>query len=149
MTTDRPELRNRMLHSGDQFVMGNEPVQQNTAKSIFARAGEIADPAERAAYVAEACGGDAALKAEVERLLAAADEAGQFMAAPAIVADHTADYLRVTEGPGTVIGPYKLMEQIGEGGFGLVFIAEQHRPVRRKVALKIIKPGMDTRDVIA
>jgi serine/threonine protein kinase len=149
MMTDRPELRNRMLHSGGQFVMGNEPFQQNTAKSIFARAGEIADPAGQAAYVAEACGGDAALKAEVERLLAAADEAGQFMAGPAIAADHTADYLRVTEGPGTVIGPYKLMEQIGEGGFGLVFVAEQHRPVRRKVALKIIKPGMDTRDVIA
>ena len=51
--------------------------------------------------------------------------------------------------PGTVIGPYKLMEQIGEGGFGLVFVAEQQQPVRRKVALKIIKPGMDSRDIIA
>src|SRR5262249_41479714 len=55
----------------------------------------------------------------------------------------------IAEGPGTVIGPYKLMEQIGEGGFGLVFVAEQQHPVRRKVALKIVKPGMDTRDVIA
>ena len=55
----------------------------------------------------------------------------------------------ITERPGTVIGPYKLMEQIGEGGMGLVFVAEQQQPVRRKVALKIIKPGMDTRDVIA
>jgi serine/threonine protein kinase len=55
----------------------------------------------------------------------------------------------VTERPGTVIGPYKLMEQIGEGGMGLVFVAEQVQPVRRKVALKVIKPGMDTRDVIA
>src|SRR5262249_31215336 len=54
-----------------------------------------------------------------------------------------------TEQPGTIIGPYKLMEQIGEGGFGVVFMAEQERPVRRKVALKIIKPGMDTRQVIA
>src|SRR5581483_5544824 len=55
----------------------------------------------------------------------------------------------VAERPGTVIGPYKLLEQIGEGGMGLVFVAEQQRPVRRKVALKIIKPGMDTRAVVA
>src|SRR5262249_43560367 len=55
----------------------------------------------------------------------------------------------VREGPGTVIGPYKLLEQIGEGGMGLVFVAEQHEPVRRQVALKIIKPGMDSKQVIA
>ena len=63
--------------------------------------------------------------------------------------DATEDHEAITERPGTVIGPYKLMEQIGEGGMGLVFVAEQQRPVRRKVALKIIKPGMDTRDVMA
>ena len=51
----------------------------------------------------------------------------------------------MSEAPGTVIGPYKLREQIGEGGMGIVFVAEQETPVRRKVALKIIKPGMDTR----
>jgi serine/threonine protein kinase len=55
----------------------------------------------------------------------------------------------IRERPGTVIGPYKLMEQIGEGGMGLVFVTEQTQPVRRKVALKVIKPGMDTRQVIA
>src|SRR5437588_3323894 len=55
----------------------------------------------------------------------------------------------ITERPGTVIGPYKLLEQIGEGGFGLVFMAEQQQPIRRKVALKVLKPGMDTRQVIA
>src|SRR5207247_4232073 len=55
----------------------------------------------------------------------------------------------IAERPGTVIGPYKLMEQIGEGGMGLVFVAEQQHPVRRKVALKVIKPGMDTRQVVA
>ena len=55
----------------------------------------------------------------------------------------------VQEGPGSVIGPYKLLEQIGEGGFGVVYMAEQQQPVRRKVALKVIKPGMDTRQVIA
>ena len=59
------------------------------------------------------------------------------------------DELPLTERPGTVIGPYKLMEQIGEGGMGLVFVAEQQQPLRRKVALKVIKPGMDTRQVIA
>src|SRR5580704_1127967 len=56
---------------------------------------------------------------------------------------------RVSEQAGALIGPYKLMEQIGEGGFGLVFVAEQQKPVRRRVALKVVKPGMDTRDVIA
>ncbi len=66
-----------------------------------------------------------------------------------LAVDATDDYAPIAERPGTVIGPYKLMEQIGEGGMGLVFVAEQQQPVRRKVALKIIKPGMDTRDVIA
>src|SRR5262249_7981389 len=55
----------------------------------------------------------------------------------------------VREGPGTLIGPYKLLEQIGEGGMGLVFVAEQQQPVRRRVALKVIKPGMDSRQVVA
>src|SRR5262249_56913614 len=55
----------------------------------------------------------------------------------------------VTEGPGACIGSYKLIELIGEGGMGLVFVAEQHEPVRRKVALKLIKPGMNTRQVVA
>ena len=64
-------------------------------------------------------------------------------------AQATEDYEQISERPGTVIGPYKLMEQIGEGGMGLVFVSEQQQPVRRKVALKIIKPGMDSRDVIA
>ena len=130
--------------------MSSGAVDADQVKSIFGKAQEFAAPALRAAYVEEACGGAAALRAEVERLLAAADEAGSFMAGPALATvHHTEAYQPLTEGPGTVIGPYKLMEQIGEGGFGLVFVAEQHRPVRRKVALKIIKPGMDTRDVIA
>src|SRR5207302_1565337 len=59
------------------------------------------------------------------------------------------DVPTLAEGAGTVIGPYKLMEQIGEGGFGVVFMAEQQQPIRRKVALKVLKPGMDTRQVIA
>ena len=63
--------------------------------------------------------------------------------------DPTVDYQPIAERPGAVIGSYKLMEQIGEGGFGLVFVAEQQQPIRRKVALKIIKPGMDSRDIVA
>jgi serine/threonine protein kinase len=61
----------------------------------------------------------------------------------------TIDEPEITERPGTVIGPYKLLEQIGEGGFGVVFMAEQTQPMRRKVALKVLKPGMDTRQVVA
>ena len=69
--------------------------------------------------------------------------------AQASSAEEAAAASAVAEQPGTIIGPYKLLEQIGEGGFGLVFMAEQQQPVRRKVALKILKPGMDTRQVIA
>jgi serine/threonine-protein kinase len=84
----------------------------------------------------------------VHRLLAAHRRADSFLEAPAATVLATVDD-PFTERPGTVIGPYKLMEQIGEGGMGLVFVAEQQKPVRRRVALKVIKPGMDTRQVIA
>ncbi len=102
-------------------------------------------PAERAAYLDGACP-DPALRAEVESLLRAHDATG------GILADRpepTDGYEPIAERPGTVIGPYRLMEQIGEGGFGRVFVAEQTQPVRRRVALKVIKPGMDTREVVA
>jgi serine/threonine protein kinase/Tfp pilus assembly protein PilF len=119
--------------------------------SIFGRALEIESAADRAAYLDEACGRDAGLRAEVEGLLTANGRAGEFMRRPAAVvaARITAVYEPLTEGTGTVIGPYKLVEQIGEGGFGVVFMAEQTQPVRRKVALKVLKPGMDTRQVVA
>ena len=68
---------------------------------------------------------------------------------PAAAAGQTELFEKISEGPGTVIGPYKLLQQIGEGGMGVVFMAEQTEPVQRNVALKIIKPGMDTRQVIA
>jgi WD40 repeat protein/serine/threonine protein kinase len=123
------------------------------ANDIFLRAAEIDAPADRRLFLQQQCSGDADLHAQVESLLAAKGEVGSFLekpAAPALAAHGaTAPYPAVTEGPGTVIGPYKLMEQIGEGGFGLVFVAEQQQPVRRKVALKVIKPGMDTREVVA
>ena len=99
----------------------------------------------------QACGDDAALRAEVEALLRRHDQAGSFLESPGRAASGRHHRLSrpSRSAPGTVIGPYKLLEQIGEGGMGIVFMAEQHQPVRRKVALKIIKPGMDTRQVIA
>jgi serine/threonine protein kinase len=120
------------------------------AKSVFGRAAEIPSPAERAAFLDHACAGHPAVRAEVDTLLKAFGNAGAFMAEPAAPGSETASYhTPITEGEGTAIGPYTLREQIGEGGMGLVFVAEQTHPVRRKVALKVIKPGMDSRQVIA
>ncbi len=121
-------------------------------RTIFIEALDRADPAERAAYVERACDGDADLRHRVERLLEAIDRAGSFMESPAAPAGGgmtLAGFTPLLEGPGTRIGPYKLLEQIGEGGMGVVYMAEQEQPVRRRVALKIIKPGMDSAQVIA
>jgi serine/threonine protein kinase len=89
------------------------------------------------------------LRRKVERLLDAQPKVGGFLAAPAAGPTHTFGPPPALERPGTNIGPYKLLEVIGEGGMGVVYMAEQTHPVRRKVALKIIKPGMDTKQVIA
>jgi serine/threonine protein kinase/Tfp pilus assembly protein PilF len=115
---------------------------------IFDRALDLTDPVERAAYLEEACGQDAGLRARVESLLRSHERAGSFLQGAAIGSAATLG-LPITEKPGTVIGPYKLLQQIGEGGMGVVYMAEQTEPVERRVALKIIKPGMDTRQVIA
>src|SRR5262245_20534006 len=117
-------------------------------RSIFAAALDIADPQERATYLDQACGHDPQVRRHLDELLAAEGKLGSFLDRPPL-SDATRQYEPVTERPGSVIGPYRLMEQIGEGGMGLVFVAEQQEPVRRKVALKVIKPGMDTREVIA
>src|SRR6516164_6965589 len=119
----------------------------NPEQSIFLAALELPTPAERAAYLRGACGADPALLANVQELLAAHEKGDGFLDRPP--SNATVDEQPVTERPGTVIGPYNLKEQIGEGGMGLVFVAEQQEPVRRKVALKIIKPGMDSKQVIA
>jgi serine/threonine protein kinase len=118
-------------------------------RSIFVAALEKGDPAERAAYLDQACAGDAALRQRLERLLLAHQPADSFLEAPAAELAVTAAAPPLTEGPGTHIGAYKLLQQIGEGGMGTVFMAEQTQPVQRRVALKIIKPGMDSRQVIA
>jgi len=102
-------------------------------------------PEERPAYLAKACGGDEALRGRVERLLRDLGRAGNFLAE-----EGKADLApSSSQKPGDCIGRYKLLEKIGEGGCGVVYVAEQQEPVRRRVALKIIKLGMDTRAVVA
>src|SRR6516162_7293151 len=130
------------------------------AEAVFFAALAKVDPAERAAYLNEACGTDADLRRQVDRLLAAHPQVGSFLqegaahpsplasVGPEVSGSATVD-VASTERPGTVVGPYKLLQQIGEGDMGVVWMAEQTRPVQRKVALKVIKPGMDSRQVIA
>jgi serine/threonine protein kinase/tetratricopeptide (TPR) repeat protein len=118
-------------------------------REIFDAALAIADPDERDAFLNQACNGDPGLKEHLRGLLEMEQRLGRFLEAPDSPPTMTIDPPRPAEGPGTIIGPYKLREQIGEGGMGVVYVAEQSQPVRRKVALKIIKPGMDTRQVIA
>src|SRR5438046_4022997 len=119
------------------------------AEEILQAAVEKKTPAERAAYLDGACGPDAELRALVAGLLKAHEEAGSFLEEPLFEPSPTTDQVPKAEIPGTVIGPYKLLQQIGEGGMGTVFMAEQLRPVQRKVALKVIKSGVDGRQVIA
>jgi hypothetical protein len=126
-------------------------VDSSQAKSIFISAVENCPPDQWGKFLDDACGEDAALRMRVELLLKAhqgedslldrGDDAGSAAA--------TLDLPPLAERPGATIGRYKLLEEIGEGGMGVVYMAEQREPVRRKVALKIIKPGMDTREVIA
>jgi serine/threonine protein kinase len=115
------------------------------AKSIFLDALELQDDNERNAFVAARCAGNSNMRQEVDRLLCMHGNLDSFMDSPT-TDRHEQDAL---EKPGTIIGSYKLLEQIGEGGMGVVYVAEQMEPVRRRVALKIIKPGMDTKQVIA
>jgi eukaryotic-like serine/threonine-protein kinase len=122
-------------------------VRQPGEESIFHAARGIADRGSRDAYLDEVCNGDDALRVRVGRLLHALDQEPSFLEEPS--RDATVALPSFLEGPGTVIGPYKLLEQIGEGGMGQVFMAEQTAPVHRRVALKIIKPGMNSRQVIA
>jgi serine/threonine protein kinase/tetratricopeptide (TPR) repeat protein len=114
--------------------------------SIFIEALEREDPAERAAYLDQACGRDPALRRRLERLLQRHQQAESFLESPALVATVSEPIRQL---PGTMIGPYKVLEQIGEGGFGVVFLAEQQQPLHRLVALKVLKPGLDSRQVIA
>src|SRR5262245_4345093 len=126
----------------------------NPAKAIFLEAVERHTPDQWPAFLDRACAGQPELRGQVEALLGAHREVGTAQhrelaegADPSPVA--TIDLLPVTEGPGTVVGPYKLVEPIGEGGMGTVWMAQQTEPVKRLVAVKLIKAGMDSRQVIA
>src|SRR5215510_7164630 len=135
---------------------------QPELRELFSKALECQTAEEQAAFLDQACQGDAELRAQLEDLLQAHREAGSFLQEPS--ADFpsrvgegraggkgglTVDEQPPSERPGTVIGQYKLLEQIGEGGMGTVWMAQQQEPVRRIVALKLIKAGMDSKQVIA
>jgi serine/threonine protein kinase/tetratricopeptide (TPR) repeat protein len=129
------------------------PAEPLSLKELFLAALAV-PPAERADWLSQSCGQDAELRQRVERMLAAHEEPQSLLdrpEPPAHLAEEAATYDAgpESERSGTIIGPYKLLQQIGEGGFGVVFMAEQQEPVRRKVALKVLKPGMDTRQVVA
>ena len=128
------------------------------AREVVAEA-MLLPAAQQAAFIERACAGDDTLLARVQSLILALDEAAsaESVAETTQVPSHTSaptvfsarGTVGPSEGPGTVVGPYKILQLIGEGGFGSVFMAEQERPVRRRVALKVIKLGMDTRQVVA
>jgi tetratricopeptide (TPR) repeat protein len=117
-------------------------------ESLFAQALEITSADERAAFLDRACGNNPALRAEVEALLRAHELSGDLLDLPENV-PVTANDLPAGEGPGAILGKYKLLEQIGEGGMGAVWMAEQTQPIHRRVAVKVIKQGMDSREVLA
>jgi serine/threonine protein kinase/tetratricopeptide (TPR) repeat protein len=122
------------------------PEQPLDARQIFLEAVEQHAPPTWAAFLDAACGGDTALRQRVEELLEAHSKPNPLLDGAGLAATLDTSPSHV---PGTQIGPYKLLQLIGEGGFGIVYMAEQAEPVKRRVALKLIKPGMDTRQVIA
>jgi len=119
--------------------------EQEKLNEIFCETLARASGEERERYLASACGEDQELRRQVDSLLLSHFQAGDFLKQTVVPRDSPP----ICEGPGSMIGRYKLLQQIGEGGFGVVFMAEQQEPIRRMVALKIIKPGMDSREVIA
>ena len=117
------------------------PIDSDRVQSLFLAA--VENPTElRGSFLDEQCDGDEELKGRVLQLLASHEQTGSFMDRQPPWQIPTTDS-EPTENVGQKIGPYKLREKIGEGGMGIVFVTEQERPIRRKVALKVIKPGMD------
>src|SRR5262245_9203412 len=138
-------------------MAGPEP----TLRELFSKALEYQTAEEQKAFLDQACQGDTELRAQLEDLLQAHREAGSFLQEPSadlpsrvgegragVKGGLTVDEQPPSERPGTVIGPYKLIEQIGEGGMGTVWLAQQTEPVKRLVALKLIKAGMDSKQAV-
>src|SRR6185295_1937066 len=122
---------------------------RNNDIELFAQAVQLS-PAERIAFLDRACIDDVDLRRRIEALLRSNDRVGDFLETPPTRSiNEGRAKVAAGEQPGDRVGRYKLLEQIGEGGCGIVFRAEQEEQVRRRVALKIIKPGMDTKSVIA
>ena len=119
---------------------------------IFSDALELTDPQARNRFLDEACRAGSVQRLRIEALLRNAAQASRYLESP-LSGSHPTEPPTLdsplAERPGTQIGPYKLLQQIGEGGMGVVWMAEQTEPVHRKVALKVIKPGMDSRQVVA
>jgi serine/threonine protein kinase/tetratricopeptide (TPR) repeat protein len=160
------ETRRKYALWGEAFYPATAELAMSE-RELFIAALAKGDPAERSAYLDHACAGDAALRRRVERLLHIAEDAGSFLEKPASAPAGTGAYSPGEPGmsgpggtppanaggsaevAGTRIGPYKLLQEIGEGGMGTVWLAEQQEPVRRRVALKVIKAGMDSAQVVA
>ena len=123
-------------------------IEHMNEKEIFETAVKLTAPSQRSAYLDRVCANDPAQKARIVALLQAHETANGVLD-PLIDDSGIFPESSLSEGPGTIIGRYKLLEKIGEGGMAVVYMAEQQEPIRRKVALKIIKMGMDTRQVIA
>ncbi len=138
---------------------GGETTVERRQREVFLAALEMADATQRAAFLEQACGTDAAMRRGVEALLREQAGLGEFLETPALEPSLVVrspppegpepGFLPATEKVGDRIGRYRLLEKIGEGGAGVVYLAEQEEPVRRRVALKVIKLGMDTRSVVA
>jgi eukaryotic-like serine/threonine-protein kinase len=126
------------------------PAPPKSEKEIFYEALDRPDSAERSAFLEEACAGDLERRRRIEALLAAHAEAGEFLKGEPGPPEEAGPIPKtpIAEGPGSDIGRYHLLQKIGEGGFGVVYMAEQREPVKRRVALKIIKLGMDTKQVV-
>ena len=118
-------------------------------ETIYNAALKKASEAERSTYLDAVCGDDHILRDRIETLLKAHQQAGSFLEVPVPDVNVTIDGSAKIEGIGTKIGRYELLSLIGEGGMGLVYLAQQKKPVKRRVALKVIKPGMDSKQVIA
>ena len=124
------------------------PEQEPDIRAIFCKALECKSKDLQIEYLDQACCGDSALRQRVDSLIQTHHRAGSFFRSEEPVAP-TIDQPPIAEKPDTYIGPYKLAKQIGEGGMGTVFMALQKKPVRRTVALKVIKPGMDSMQVVS